>query len=384
MERIEESTDTVYTTTNTGAAGFPIHSTAQCNSSNNETILKIGEQQKPSGGGESWLNRTFDSVNTIIGTLGVIVNLLACVVFLGHRPLRQRIPNYFLVNQCFIDLLIGLMLFLNLTVFPDPTYLLAKQLVCLLWNSKVFFTGLFAASSLNLAILTLERYLEVVHPIVHKLSLSRRKVVASLAFSWLFGIGFKLIIVLPTTKIFNGGVCVYGIFPNDAAFRATVFSNFMVDFFVPIVVIAACYSLMVRAMRRSINPQPTANAAASSSSSGGGAVVVAAKIRRNILKTLFVIVVFMACTLPLKQALHFTAAFGHHLDYGGVLFQSSLVLTYVNCCVNPFIYLAKYAEFRRGLRRICSRVCRICVPNAALGKAEEQTTRRTLTVEASL
>ena len=41
-----------------------------------------------------------------------------CIVIIAHKPLRSKLSNYFLVNQSFVDLLVGLvMLIVNTSTF---------------------------------------------------------------------------------------------------------------------------------------------------------------------------------------------------------------------------------------------------------------------------
>lgn len=296
----------------------------------------------------AWINTLYFSLNVITSIFGIVANLLAGIVFLGHRPLRQRIPNYFLVNQCLIDFIAGLLLLLLLTIDPSTNDLASLRLICFLWRSRLFFTGLYVASMFNLAILTVERYLEVVHPILHKVWLSRRKVFAALVVSWFIGIGFKMVVVLPTVRFANG-VCQFSVYPNGAAFKTTVLCNFCMELLIPVVVVAVCYGLMVRSMHRSISPN-------FSLSSSGGSTNVTGRIRKNILKTVLVVVVVMTVTLLLKQVVTVGPGFGVAVDPNGMLFKIAVLSMYVNCCANPFIYLIKYTEFQKGTRRICSRV----------------------------
>ena len=36
------------------------------------------------------------------------------------------------------------------------------------------------------------------------------------------------------------------------------------------------------------------------------------------------------------------------------IYQHLLILTFVNCCINPFIYAIKYDTFKAGCRRMCA------------------------------
>ena len=115
-----------------------------------------------------------------IGVVGITGNLLALIVFLGHKPLLKRPANYFLVSQCTINLLVSILLIL--TIMVDASHWSPSVVVpmCYLWNSRALFSGLFQSSIYNIALLTVERYLEIVHPIKHRLKISKGKVIASI------------------------------------------------------------------------------------------------------------------------------------------------------------------------------------------------------------
>ena len=48
---------------------------------------------------------------------------------------------------------------------------------CLLWKSRLFLLGLMTSSVFNVTALTVERYLEIIHPLRHKAGISRAKVI---------------------------------------------------------------------------------------------------------------------------------------------------------------------------------------------------------------
>lgn len=41
-----------------------------------------------------------------VGVVGIIGNLLACIVMIAHEPIRKRLANYFFINQCALDLVV--------------------------------------------------------------------------------------------------------------------------------------------------------------------------------------------------------------------------------------------------------------------------------------
>ena len=60
----------------------------------------------------SAVNSVVQILQVSIGVVGITGNLLALIVFLGHKPLLKRPANYFIVSQCTLNLLVSIMLIL--------------------------------------------------------------------------------------------------------------------------------------------------------------------------------------------------------------------------------------------------------------------------------
>jgi hypothetical protein len=276
--------------------------------------------------------------NIFIGLLGVVSNLFACIVIARHRPLRKRPSDYFILNQCVLDLVIGLFLILyiglNFQYVKDGTALYA---VCYLFNTRILFTGTFAVSAWNIAALGVERYMEVVRPINHRLYITKNKVFGAIVGVWVFGISFKTTIVFATTRLQNG-ICQVGVYPNTAM---TIFGNVvncLGEFVLPLCVVACCYVAMAHSIRRVHFSTVASNSGATS------------RTKRNILKVLAAITIaFTLCVAP-KQLVYLFGV--GKIDYNGPVFLSCLFLNYANCCINPFIYMFNHDEFKKGLRTV--------------------------------
>ena len=272
-----------------------------------------------------------------IGAVGIVGNLQVSIVMLSYRPLRRRLSNYFLANQCILDLLLSIIVILMYMV--DTSGIVSGvlgELTCRLWYNRSIFLGFFASSLFSVVALTVERYAEIVYPIQHKLRLTRRLVVYSLVVINLAGVIFKLSITAPVFAMING-VCVGGLFPNSYVKKLAGVLNFCFEFFIPLTIIGYCYVGMVRSMNRRIQPQ---------------ASKTWNKARKGILKTLlFVVLVFVACT-TFKQIVTLLY-FLDLIAFKGVndpIFQIPTILAYSNCCLNPLVYFFKYPEFQRGVR----------------------------------
>ena len=69
---------------------------------------------------------------------------------------------------------------------------------------------------------------------------------------------------------------------------------------------------------------------------------------RNVTKTFAIVTVsFFVCWVPQKVYI-LMYMFGQISTFGHV-YQATLIMMFLNCCINPFIYIAKFAAFRNGM-----------------------------------
>lgn len=76
------------------------------------------------------------------------------------------------------------------------------------------------------------------------------------------------------------------------------------------------------------------------------------RARRNVIKTLlYVTVAHIVCLTP-NQALYLTSnIFGVYISRTEPAYVMSVVIVYVQCCINPVIYVTCYSAFKRELRK---------------------------------
>lgn len=122
--------------------------------------------------------------------------------------------------------------------------------LCSLQDSLNQFTSIFC-----LMVMSIDRYLAVVHPI--RSTKWRKPRVAKLINLTVWGV--SLIVILPT-MIFSGlnKVPVCGIVwpePQDIYYKAFIFYTFFIGFFLPLSVICLCYLLIIIKVRSQQNVQ---------------------------------------------------------------------------------------------------------------------------------
>jgi hypothetical protein len=110
-------------------------------------------------------------IYTFVGLVGIAANTFVAVVIATSPSLRKRIENSLLFNQSLIDGVAGLLLVANFTTSLPMTQTGGFwDFVCRYWMSGTPLFAALQASIFNLIIITIERYFEIVHPIVHKVS----------------------------------------------------------------------------------------------------------------------------------------------------------------------------------------------------------------------
>lgn len=289
------------------------------------------------------LKPVYKALYVTIGIVGLGGNSLALVVLLGHAPLRRKPANYFITNQCFIDLMVSV--FLIPTTVVDPT-LLKGRAACYAWKSRVIFLVLFLAAVYNITALTVERYVKIVHPFRHRVWMTKRRLKWAIVVSTVAGITLKTPYAVGGVMYLDGDVCPFQAYPTATLNTLAGLYNWSVEFVLPLAVIGFCYVEMARSLRR--NPQMIM--AVGSVHSDAPTMT---RARNNIIKTLFyVVVAFVVCTTWKHVIILTKSITGIRYELMGPTFNLAQIMSYSVCAIDPVIYIFHYEEFKVGLRKM--------------------------------
>ena len=72
--------------------------------------------------------------------------------------------------------------------------------------------------------------------------------------------------------------------------------------------------------------------------------------RRNTIKTLLIVGCGFIICWTQNQVLYLLHNLGYIVDFNGTYFQYTVLMGFVNCTVNPFIYLAQYRDYQMALK----------------------------------
>ncbi|XP_077988206.1 trace amine-associated receptor 1-like [Glandiceps talaboti] len=335
-------------------------------------------------------------LNATIGSLGVVGNFLVCFVFSRLKKQLSTFTKVFIFNQSAIDLATSVAFLIRKCspriVVPAD---FSGDLYCMFWKSGFVSWSLLMASSLNLTTLTLERYLAVIHPVMHRNRVTRKKVSIAILFIWVIPFLLELFWAFANFNSGRGGCYIQ--WYSVVASKLSGMLYFTEEWLLPLGVIIFSYSKiswhLVKKTRESNrndvvqvsmvdkeggqqsnlpitaqntlappirnlnNPTPSENQPAASVSQQNGskkAETALERSRKNVTKTLFIVsVAYVICWTP--QALWF---FLYNVTETVPLYSRfhdvAVLMAYTNICINPFIYAFQYPPFRAGLKKLFS------------------------------
>ena len=204
--------------------------------------------------GADVLNLVLQVVHISFGVLGLLGNLFVIIVIVGFTKMHKQFTNMYVVNQSIIDGISSLILIAQMLSQNVKVTLTAHQplseIYCRAWSSQGLLWGCYIASIYNIVVLTIERYLKIVHPVFHKAFFTLRKAKALLAFVWLFGISFQFAYLAPTTAIISNRCWLLINWPNSNTRNLVSYVNFVVQYWLPALIFIIAYWKMLRALGR--------------------------------------------------------------------------------------------------------------------------------------
>ncbi|ELT91928.1 hypothetical protein CAPTEDRAFT_216456 [Capitella teleta] len=300
---------------------------------------------------------TLKYIYFVIGSIGMTGNIFVIVVILSYKKMKNSLTNLFILNQSFGDATVALFLLLTTGIEDDGSLKegLQDELFCRLWLTKMPLWGMLVSSTYNLTALTFERYTAVVHPIWHKNNFTKGKAFILMTLSWMVGPAFNMAYMTPTAGIQQDGSCtVYSLYPNTESQTAVGIITVIVQYIFPLMLLAFYYIRMWRVLRRKVSPisdKPEVNTV-----SGGARKKKPdsmARARSNIIKTLILVTVSFILCWTWNQVFYLLFNMGLiNADFTSTFYHFTVVMVFCNCCMNPFIYMAKYEQFQRATKSL--------------------------------
>ena len=192
----------------------------------------------------------------LIAAIGMIGNAIVFIVILRlkYRGHNSNI-NVFIINQSIIDFLTSVMLFAaNVADYLGGMERMPKgvlgTILCGVWYSRFVLFSLFVASTFNIMMMALERYIAVVRPHYYNITFNKKKTLARIIIVWLMAPLMQIYPAITQWRI-KDGACVWVPPPSINAGVITGVLVFLYEFFIPLISMSFMYTVIVLTLRDS-------------------------------------------------------------------------------------------------------------------------------------
>ncbi len=289
----------------------------------------------------------------VIGLVGTLDNAFVLFIIWSYKPLRQYHTNLYIANQSMIDAIGSVLVIIAVSEDGCMDQVvsglsgLSGVLYCKLWKSQVWMWGCFMCSTTNLVIITLERYAEVVYPIWHKSFMTQTKAYSLIVLVWIIGMGRGLALGITTSGVTNGVCNTWIIFPSKAIATFNGVFDFVIAFFIPVMLMIFCYVHMALTLKRKVNPTSTSITPAEKTRE-----IKMARFRRNIILTMATVCLCFVLCWCWNVTWFFLQTIGCPLPWSTAYYHFSLFAVFFNSLINPIIYIARYEHFKKAVRTV--------------------------------
>ena len=285
-------------------------------------------------------------LSIVFATSALLSNVFLMITVCRNTNLNQRIwqthATYFVVNLSICDLLAGLVpgyggLFYNISILRGQT---RESLVGL--QSVIVAAAVMTniVSSCTIVLMSYDRWLAVSSPLHYKARVTKAKIKAAIASTWIYSLIFSSLPFL--------GVAL--------SLFSLLYCHLHVS--VPLIILPVLYWKTLRALRHHNNQvQDVAD------DNGRRQIDEAHRNReRKMVSAFLLILVFFYLSFGpqfiAQNVLVFCPDAINQESFSFFLYASNKFLL-VNCCLNPFIYAWRIPTYRRAFREIFSDCVRL-------------------------
>ena len=309
---------------------------------NNDSTANITNDNYENSTGE----RNYQQIAyALVATFGMFGNAVVIFVILHSASMRNKFTNVLILNQSSIDFATSVLILITkmLNVSKENLSGVGGDILCKFWMNELPLWSLMVSSSYGLIAVTIERYMGIVHPIFHHTSFSKKHVIFLACASWWPGPTLMLCFMVPTSNVINGSCTIIEI-SNQPLRMTSGVALFVIQYLLPITVFITCYSRMFICLRTHVHPEAP--------NLCHDATVKKMRARRNVLKTLLLVVIGYLLCNSWNQLTFLAFNFGVPRDFSSNYYNFTVIAMFANCCINPFLYALQYRPYQNELRKV--------------------------------
>jgi len=279
----------------------------------------------------------------LMGIVGTSTNALILYAMIVSKQYKKHVlifhQNVLDFVSCVLIVIIFSLKVCNFYLSGTVGYLLCTFLLSGGLNSSTV-----AGSVINLAAITIERYLKIVHSAWSQKNLRKWMIYSVMAFAWLAGFIYNLGVVFPTTAVVDGTCFPFAFWQNEVDPLITMICAFVIFYVIVLLIFFFCYWRILAVIRRQAAVMAS-HGTATGSSTGQ---TQSQHIQSNVIKTMILVCVYYAILyLP-----NYVCAFLRFLIPSPTLdriYHMSLFLAFLYTSTNPFIYVLKFDPVKKVL-----------------------------------
>ncbi|XP_063709470.1 allatostatin-A receptor-like isoform X3 [Culicoides brevitarsis] len=277
----------------------------------------------------------------IIGLSGLLGNALVVLVVAANPQMRST-TNLLIINLAVADLLFVIFC----VPFTATDYVLPSWPFGDLWCKFVQYMIVVTAhaSIYTLVLMSLDRFLAVVHPIASMSIRTERNALFAIIFLWIIITTTAIPVAVTHGEVMqvwqgeSNSACIF--LYQDYNLVGFQVSFFLSSYVIPLALISMLYVAMLARLWKG--------------APGGRVSAESRRGKKRVTRMVVVVVLaFAICWLPIQLILVLKSLKLYETTTIKVIMQvAAHVLAYMNSCVNPFLYAFLSDNFRKAFRKI--------------------------------
>ncbi|XP_030638785.1 trace amine-associated receptor 13c-like [Chanos chanos] len=288
--------------------------------------------------------------------LTVFGNLLVVISVCHFRKLKT--PNNILILSLAVsDLLVGLILMPLHFIWKIESCWFFGFIFCHIYN--FFSFHLTSVSAHNVALIAIDRYFALSHPLRYSKEVSKSVMYIVVLFNWVFSLFYNFALLYSNGNFTDLTMCPGECFLVQDEVWSLV--DVLIVFVFPCAVIIILYVGIFFIARKHINSIRKLDI--QRNGVDGKHAKDSVTSERKAAKVLGILVcVFLACLIPYYVCIFVGNTIGGEFFYNVI--NNVLIFFYLNSCINPIIYALFYPCFQKSIKLILT--CQIFNMNSSL------------------